>query len=439
MSGTNYSARETLVAHEVKNGQDSVAIVTDIKGSSTVVVARKKKGVHWKPPRQLPWAIIIIVGLGVTLLISIIICIVLETIRSSAHLATNSPPYHSNEDMIYHMEIVNYINGLSNSTWRATYNRFASRGQEMGSVMPKMDGNMSHEHLFGDTVRHLRVLKRQKLKLPVNFDARLHWPQCWSVHQVANQGGCGSCWAMSATSVMSDRICIGSNFTVQTQVSAQDLISCCSTCGGCQGAHWALAPFTHWKEHGVVSGGSFGSFEGCKPYVIPPDCGAPCSVDYYEKQRTLKCEETCQELHYKNYSADLTRGEKAYWICAFKGYSETMPTVRNTIKGIVEEDNMAEIIKMEVYLYGPILACFTVQEDFQHYSSGIYRSSTYRIVKDLYGHCAKLIGWGEDNGEQYWLYMNTWGREWGENGFFRIAIDELPEEAVAGTASKSSF
>jgi hypothetical protein len=35
---------------------------------------------------------------------------------------------------------------------------------------------------------------------------------------------------------------------------------------------------------------------------------------------------------------------------------------------------------------------------------------------ELYGHCAKLMGWGVQNGTPYWLYMNTWGRDWGENG-----------------------
>lgn len=38
-------------------------------------------------------------------------------------------------------------------------------------------------------------------------------------------------------------------------------------------------------------------------------------------------------------------------------------------------------------------------------------------TKELYGHCAKLIGWGEEaNGDRFWTYMNTWGQSWGENG-----------------------
>ncbi len=46
--------------------------------------------------------------------------------------------------------------------------------------------------------------------------------------------------------------------------------------------------------------------------------------------------------------------------------------------------------------------------------AGIYKP--LEDGNELYGHCAKLMGWGVQNGTAYWLYMNTWGRDWGENG-----------------------
>lgn len=35
----------------------------------------------------------------------------------------------------------------------------------------------------------------------------------------------------------------------------------------------------------------------------------------------------------------------------------------------------------------------------------------------MYGHCAKVIGWGTTaTGTTYWTMVNSWGRNWGENG-----------------------
>ncbi|VDN59278.1 unnamed protein product [Dracunculus medinensis] len=315
---------------------------------------------------------------------------------------------------------------------KAKYNPFASRARatdvDFDDMVRIADSNrmLTKEQLYGDTLSHLTNLLSISVKLPQNFDSREKWPLCWSVHQVTNQGGCGSCWAMSAASVISDRICIASNYEKQYQISAQDLTSCCTECGGCQGSHWALAPFTYWKKNGLVTGGNYGTFEGCKPYSITPKCGSPCSTDYYEKKATPKCEKKCQILYGKTYNDDIIKGKKAYWL---RGNNETTPAVQTSITQAINNHDPIDLLKREIFLYGPIQACFTVQEDFQHYSSGIYHRFNNSDSKELYGHCAKMIGWGNSNGTEYWLYMNTWGREW---GFFRIALNEIPEEAIAG-------
>lgn len=54
------------------------------------------------------------------------------------------------------------------------------------------------------------------------------------------------------------------------------------------------------------------------------------------------------------------------------------------------------------------------------YISGIYHTVDSTISQELYGHCAKLLGWGEENNFKYWLYMNTWGRNWGDYGMLDL-------------------
>ena len=54
----------------------------------------------------------------------------------------------------------------------------------------------------------------------------------------------------------------------------------------------------------------------------------------------------------------------------------------------------------------------------ENYTSGIF--------EDLSGdldvtHEISIVGFGEENGEKYWVVRNSWGANWGENGFAKVA------------------
>ena len=64
-------------------------------------------------------------------------------------------------------------------------------------------------------------------------------------------------------------------------------------------------------------------------------------------------------------------------------------------------------------------------EDLDRYKSGIYEYDGKS--KEIGGHWVVIVGWQDDpnikNGG-YWIARNSWGPDWGEKGYFRIAYGE---------------
>lgn len=68
---------------------------------------------------------------------------------------------------------------------------------------------------------------------------------------------------------------------------------------------------------------------------------------------------------------------------------------------------------------GPLIACMAVYRDFFNYKDGVYRHT----AGDLAGyHAISCIGYSEE--EECWICKNSWGTEWGNKGFFKIAYGE---------------
>ena len=52
---------------------------------------------------------------------------------------------------------------------------------------------------------------------------------------------------------------------------------------------------------------------------------------------------------------------------------------------------------------------------WETYASGIVHSCGTDV-----NHCVQIVG--VDTSEKYWKVRNTWGTEWGEDGYIRIAL-----------------
>ncbi|XGW24259.1 hypothetical protein V3C99_006000 [Haemonchus contortus] len=250
-----------------------------------------------------------------------------------------------------------------------------------------------------------------EVDIPENYDPRTIWANCTTFY-IRDQANCGSCWAVSTASAISDRICIATKAEKQVNISATDILSCCSPqCGrGCHGG-WSIKAWEYFIYDGVVSGGEYLTKGVCRPYPIHP-CGHHGNDTYYGECRgtapTPLCTRRCQPGVRKQYRIDKRYGKDAYM-------------VKQSVKAI-----QTEILKN-----GPVVAAFAVHEDFSHYNSGIYKHS----AGPLRGyHAVKMIGWGKENGTDYWLIANSWHNDWGEKGYFRM-IRGINDCGIEGTVA----
>jgi cathepsin B len=228
--------------------------------------------------------------------------------------------------------------------------------------------------------------------LPKEFDSRKQWPEC--VFQIRDQQHCGSCWAFSAAEVLTDRFCIKSQGKVKIVLSPQDMVSCSTGNNGCQGGMLDTT-WNYLEESGITS-------DECTPYVSGDGKNVPHCPH-------ATCTDT--KLKYTKYRA--VAGSSKALTCPIQ-------------------------IKQEIMKNGPVQTGFMVYEDFMHYKGGIY---SHTHGEQLGGHAVKIIGWGQEEGKEFWIAQNSWGATWAENGFFRIAVGECLFDAngYAGDANTDDF
>lgn len=57
---------------------------------------------------------------------------------------------------------------------------------------------------------------------------------------------------------------------------------------------------------------------------------------------------------------------------------------------------------------------------FKNYKSGILSPEHMATKSNVPDHSVALVGFGTENGVDYWTLKNSWGTQWGEDGYFRL-------------------
>jgi C1A family cysteine protease len=75
----------------------------------------------------------------------------------------------------------------------------------------------------------------------------------------------------------------------------------------------------------------------------------------------------------------------------------------------------------EAVARGPVMAAIDVTVSFQTYRSGVFEDPLCSNLSGHLNHLVLVAGYGTENGVDYWIVQNTWGEDWGMQGFIYMA------------------
>jgi len=207
-------------------------------------------------------------------------------------------------------------------------------------------------------VKSLPVFEaRENLQLDPYFDWRVNG----GTTPAKDQGSCGSCWDFAAVGQLEGHVRIYDGRIVD--LSEQQVIDCNTWGAGCDGG-WVGAAYEVFESPGAVE-------ESCLPYQVRDDL--PCTQDQ------------CQV------------------VARISGY-QYIPNNITSIK--------------EALLDGPVATAMTVVDNLYYYTGGCYETDT----SDPTNHAVLIVGWDDNacGGAGAWIVKNSWGTDWGEDGYFYI-------------------
>lgn len=219
------------------------------------------------------------------------------------------------------------------------------------------------------------ITKKFNGDLPESID----WREKNIVNEIRDQGSCGSCWAFGTIQASESAYALthGTLFSC----SVQNLVDCCYTCGGCTGGDESKAlDFILNDQNGYLNS------EESYPYIAQ---GGTCSFD------------------------------------SSKGINKILSYAH----GIKDDElYLQSLVAQGVCVIGIDGGWLS----FHEYSSGIYDNPL--CTGDSLSHSVGLVGYGVENGIEYWIVRNSWGKQWGEDGYVRMSRNKNNQCGVATEA-----
>ena len=279
-------------------------------------------------------------------------------------LATQNKRYSTFEEYMERFKIfrTNYLKMESFSveqgkTWSVAMNKFAD--------MTSQEFRRTYLNL---DIKVADMIRGQSEALTFSEDtapAAWDWREQGAVGPVKDQGSCGSCWAFSSVGNLE-----GLNFIKNkkfVQFSEQQLVDCDKVDSGCNGGLMENA-FAYLKKVGGI--------ETSKDYP------------YFARGGACKFNATKSALKVKGFKFASSKDENE--------------------------------IKEFLFTTGPLSIALNA-DTLQFYNDGIIDADASECDPEGMNHGVTLVGYGSENGQDFWIVRNSWGKGWGEQGYFRMA------------------
>lgn len=208
------------------------------------------------------------------------------------------------------------------------------------------------------------------------------WREEGVVSPVKDQGSCGSCWTFSTTGAL--EAAYHQAFGKGISLSEQQLVDCAGA-------------FNNFGCHGGLPSQAF---------------------EYIKYNGGLDTEEAYP------YTAEDGK-------CKFSSENVGVQVLDSVNITLGAEDEL----KHAVALVRPVSVAFEVVRSFRFYKKGVYSSTTCGSTPMDVNHAVLAVGYGVEDGVPYWLIKNSWGGDWGENGYFKMEMGKN----MCGVATCASY
>ncbi|RXG68597.1 Digestive cysteine proteinase 1 [Armadillidium vulgare] len=214
----------------------------------------------------------------------------------------------------------------------------------------------------------------------VIYPDSIDWRERGYVTPVKYQGGCGSCWAFSAVGSLEGQNFAKTGNLKLTSLSEQNLVDC-------------------------VQGSIMGCNGGNMKYKIS---NKSFDILIYSFIINLNIDQDC------NFNTKNIGGYCSGYVNITSGS---------------EYDLMAAVATI-----GPVSVAIDADHtDFTYYVNGVYYNPLCSS-KNL-DHAVLVVGYGTYDNQDYWLIKNSWGADWGDDGYIMMARNRENNCGIATAAA----